>query len=237
MKKNFLTAEWKNLIMVNYIIDPKILLPYLPHKTELDQYQGNVYVSLIGFVFANTKMLGVPIPFHINFEEVNLRFYVRYNDNGVWKRGATFIKEIVPKPAISFVANTFYHEKYSTMPMKHFRQEEATEMQFGYSWKHKGKWNTLQATTEKIAVPMLPGSEEEFIAEHYWGYSRYTAQTTFEYGVEHPKWQVYPVKKYVIDCDFKALYGNEFSFLQNIEPSSVFVAAGSPIAVLHKRKL
>lgn len=237
MNKNFLSAEWKNLIMANYIVDADLLKPYLPHKTELDFYKGNTYVSLIGFMFSNTKILGIKIPFHVNFEEVNLRFYVRYNDNGVWKRGAVFIKEIVPKPAISFVANTWYHEKYSTSRMKHFVQQTANEIHLGYQWKHKNKWNSLQATASSIAENMLPGSEEEFIAEHYWGYSQYNTQTTYEYAVQHPAWKVYPVKKYLIDCDFTAVYGTRFSILQHAKPNSVFVAQGSAVGVLHKRKL
>jgi uncharacterized protein YqjF (DUF2071 family) len=92
MKKPFLQAEWNNLIMVNYVIDPALLLPYLPVHTELDSYNGKVYVSVIGFMFEEVKLLGFKIPFHVNFEEVNLRFYVRHFHNGQWKRGAVFIK-------------------------------------------------------------------------------------------------------------------------------------------------
>jgi uncharacterized protein len=168
MPATFLTAEWNNLIMANYVIDPEVLKPYLPNKTELDIYNGKCYVSLIGFMFEKTKLLGISIPFHANFEEVNLRFYVRYNDKGVWKRGAVFIKEIVPKPAISIIANTLYKEKYSTMPMKHFYLKDDNEIYLGYHWKHKGRWNKLEATTATEALPMQPGSKEEFIAEHYW---------------------------------------------------------------------
>lgn len=204
--------------MANYVIDPAILLPYLPAKTELDFYQGKCFVSLIGFMFQKTKLLGIPVPFHTNFEEVNLRFYVRYNDNGVWKRGAVFIKEIVPKTAISFVANTLYHEKYSTCRMKHFYKEEEQQLQLGYHWKHKGKWNKFEASASNTLYSMQSGSEEEFIAEHYWGYSRFDAQTTFEYAVQHPAWQVYKVSHFLIDCDFTALYAMRFLFCNQQYP-------------------
>ena len=237
MSATFLTAEWNNLIMANYIIDPAILLPYLPPATELDSYNGNHYVSLIGFMFEKTTIKGIKIPFHVNFEEVNLRFYVRYFDEGIWKRGAVFIKEIVPKPAISFVANTLYNEKYSTMRMKHFYTSSATNIKLGYSWKHRGKWNRLEATTNLTSIPMLPGSEEEFIAEHYWGYAKYNSNTTFEYAVAHPRWQVHPVTDYLIDCDFNALYGRQFAMLATTKPQSVFMAAGSPISILGKKSL
>ena len=233
----FLSAEWNNLIMANYVIDPAVLSDYLPSKTELDLYEGKCYVSLIGFMFEETAIRGFRIPFHINFEEVNLRFYVRYNDAGTWKRGAVFIKEIVPKHAITFVANTLYNEKYITLPMKHYYREDENEISLGYHWRFKGIWNKLEAVTEKQNTAMLPGSKEEFIAEHYWGYSRYNALTTFEYGVEHKPWFIHKVKSFVVDCDFEKLYGKEFSFLNSSTPDSVFMAKGSPISILGKKRL
>jgi len=235
MPSAFLTATWKNLIMANYVGDPDVLQNFLPAKTELDVFNGHVYVSLVGFMFMNTRLLGMKIPFHINFEEVNLRFYVRYNDKGTWKRGTVFIKEIVPKPAISFIANAVYHENYCTKKMHHFFTEKENELSAGYQWKHHNKWNRLEVVTEKTAVPMQPGSREEFIAAHYWGYSKYTDKISYEYNVQHPAWQVYDVKEYTIDCDFGSLYGEEFAGLQNLNPDSVFMAAGSDVSVLKKR--
>jgi uncharacterized protein YqjF (DUF2071 family) len=237
MPSPFLTATWERLVMANYIVDADLLKPYLPHKTELDLFNGRVYVSLVGFMFMNTRLLGFRIPFHVNFEEVNLRFYVRYNDNGEWKRGTVFIKEIVPKRAISFVANTVYREKYATKRMKNLRTETENEMTVSYHWKHGPDWNRIEATVNKVAQPMVPGSEEEFIAEHYWGYSRYDDTTTLEYKVQHPAWKIFPVKNYLVECDFKSLYGDAFSQLTHAKPNSVFVAEGSEIAVLKKRRL
>ena len=43
------------------------------------------YVSLVGFMFKNTRLLNIPIPFHTDFEEVNLRFYVKHFDGNEWK--------------------------------------------------------------------------------------------------------------------------------------------------------
>ena len=237
MASKFLTATWKNLVMANYIVDPAVLIPYLPNKTEPDQFDGNNYVSLVGFMFMNTRILGFKIPFHVNFEEVNLRFYVRYNDNGTWKRGTVFIKEIVPKPAISFIANTVYHEKYDTKSMKHLTIETAAEISLSYQWKHQRRWNKIEALVGNTAQPMVSGSESAFIAEHYWGYSRFNATKTFEYNVQHPPWKVFPVKNYLIDCDFGPLYGDAFSNLTLAKPNSVLVAEGSDIAVLKKRTL
>ena len=237
MPNKFLTAEWNNLIMANYVIDPKILEPYLPPKTELDFFNGVCYVSVIGFMFEKTKILGISFPFHVNFEEVNLRFYVRVKDGNGWKRGAVFIKEIVPKMAITLVANTLYREKYVTLPMKHFHNETENEINLGYHWKFKGVWNKLEATTEKTTSPLIEGSKEQFIAEHYWGYAKYSKKTTFEYGVQHPSWLIHKVKSYKIECDFEKLYGQQFAFLNENPADSVFMAKGSAISILHKKNL
>lgn len=226
----FLTAEWRKLAMANYAVDSGLLQKFLPAKTELDLWNNTCYVSLVGFMFLNTRLKGFKIPFHVNFEEVNLRFYVRYKHEQEWRRGVVFIKEIVPKPALTFVANTVYKEKYETMPMKHVWLNSADTLQVEYSWK-KGSWNSFNVVTNNLAVAIEAGSEEEFITEHYWGYTKITDQKTSEYQVEHPGWLVYPTKNYLIEVDFGKVYGAEFGFLKTEKPISVFLAEGSEIKV------
>ncbi len=232
---SFLKAEWRKLAMANYAIDPDILKKYVPAKTELDLWNDTCYVSLIGFMFLNTKMLGFKIPFHINFEEVNLRFYVRYKDGTQWKRGVVFVKEIVPKHAITWVANTLYKEHYDTMRMKHTWTETDDSRTFEYNWRCKNQWQTFKVTTEKDLVPITEGSEAEFITEHYWGYSRKNDHKTVEYEVTHPKWQQYLVKDCAVDVDFGLVYGLDFEFLNDLQPQSVFLAEGSEITVESKK--
>lgn len=235
--KTFLEAEWRNLILANYIVDPKILYPYLPYGTEIDVWQNNCYVSLVGFRFLNTKILGWKIPFHVNFTEVNLRFYVRHQaEDGEWRRGVVFISEIVPKPAITLVANTLYNENYTTKPMR-YQWSKTEKLKVGYEWKHRSKWHRILATgaTKPEAIPV--GSEAEFITEHYWGYAKMNPHKTMQYQVEHPRWQVHPVQDFVIDVDFKSLYGDVFAFLNAQQPLSVFLAEGSEVAVIKGEKM
>lgn len=236
MTKTFLQAEWRKLVMANYAVDKKLLENYLPPKTEIDLWNDICYVSLVGFMFNDTKIKGFKIPFHINFEEVNLRFYVRYKDNGDWKRGVVFIKEIVPKPALTFVANTLYKEKYETMPMSHSWITSDDNLTVEYKWK-KGSWNSLKVITDKKTSLIKSDSEEEFITEHYWGYTKVSNEKTLEYGVEHPKWEVYQTKDYSIDVDFANIYGQEFNFLTSEKPESVFLAEGSEIKVKYGRQI
>jgi uncharacterized protein YqjF (DUF2071 family) len=237
MAKPFLTAEWKNLLMANYAIDPAILQPYLPCQTELDSFNGMHYVSLVGFLFANTKVLGISFPFHRTFEEVNLRFYVRYKEAGEWKRGVVFLKEIVPKHIISFVANSLYGENYRTHPMKHDWKLTDKEIEVTYSWKAGGEWNYLNATANKNPEPLIAGSEEQFITEHYWGYTFINKTCSGTYQVLHPAWRMHKVSGYKIFCNAKELYGAAFAEALQQEPTSVFLAEGSAISVMKGAKI
>jgi uncharacterized protein YqjF (DUF2071 family) len=233
----FLTAEWRKLVLINYHIDPSILKPYLPYKTELDFWKGNCYVSLVGFCFINTKLKGISVPFHRNFEEVNLRFYVRYYDGIDWKRGVVFIKEIVPKPALTIIANVIYKEKYVTLPMRSLWDAHLGNIRVKYEWKFKGKWDFVSLTAFPNKSDILRESEEEFITEHYWGYTQIGEFRTFQYQVEHPRWQMYPVKMSEIEVRFGDVYGAEFSILKEILPVSIMLAEGSNITVRSADKI
>ncbi|MCP4438113.1 MAG: DUF2071 domain-containing protein [Aureispira sp.] len=231
MASTFLTATWKNLIMANYVVDPAVLQPHVPFGTELDYWNGKTYVSLVGFMFLNTKVLGIPIPFHRNFEEVNLRFYVRYQHEGEWRRGVVFVKEIVPKAAITLVANTLYGEHYMTCPMKNSLEETAEKLKVSYSWQYQKQWNSISVTCPNTPKAIAEGSEAEFITEHYWGYTQLKENKTSQYEVGHPKWDVYDVTDYNIDCDYESLYGKELAQAMATKPVSVFMAKGSEIFV------
>jgi len=231
MEKIFLTGEWRKLLIINYSVEPSILTPYLPYKTELDFWKDKCYVSLVGFRFINTRLKGITVPFHQNFEEINLRFYVRYKDGGNWKRGVTFIKEIVPKPALTFVANSIYKERYVTYPTKHRLVRNVNDMKVSYEWKHEGAWDLIEVVADLTSEAIKHESEEEFITEHYWGYTQLSNRLTSEYQVEHPMWQIYPVINHKIQVRFGELYGAEFGNLKDILPDSVMLAEGSNISI------
>jgi uncharacterized protein len=237
MTKVFLKAEWRKLVMANYPVEAAALLPFLPAKTELDTWEGSPYVSLVGFQFREVRVRGMRVPFHTSFPEVNLRFYVRHKDGSEWKRGVVFIREIVPLPAVSFVANTLFRERYISLPMRYVESADDTILRAAYHWRYKGRWNALSVKAENTARSLQPGSQEEFITEHFWGYARKGPAHTNEYQVAHPRWDIYPVREYQIDCDYRRLYGEAFADLQDRRPQSVFLAEGSPISVYSKERL
>ena len=225
--KKFLTARWQDLIMANYEVNPSLLAFRVPSGTELDLQDGKCFVSLVGFMFLETRVLGVPIPFHVNFEEVNLRYYVKRETDGETRRAVCFIKEIVPRFAISTVARVVYGEPYECWTMSHDR----TETLVAYDWSKGGSRNRLSVETgESLGVP-ASGSHGEFIIEHYWGYTSRGGGRVDEYKVEHPKWELFSTKNEQLDVDFGKTYGDEFAFLADEKPYSILLAKGSEIAV------
>ncbi len=237
--KIFLSASWEYLAMFNYEVDAAILQRHLPPYTEIDFYNGKAIVSVVGFLFNHTRVMGIKWPGFINFEEVNLRYYIKYFDGKEWRRGVGFISEIVPQVLVAGMANLLYNEHYSTAKMNHAISLNNSELQVAYNWKKKNQdWNLMWVKANPLLKDIVPGSEEEFIFEHYYGYNKLNETTTIEYSLVHPRWQVYPVTGYKLDCNVEKLYGASFvPFIQNVQPVSVFLAKGSDVHVKMPKKL
>ncbi|KAA6438705.1 DUF2071 domain-containing protein [Dyadobacter flavalbus] len=233
---NFLEASWKNLIMANYEIEPELLLPYIPKGTKLDFYNGKTFVSLVGFLFSDTRVFNIPIPYFGTFEEVNLRFYVTRQQGQETKRGVVFINEVVPGKIVAWLANHLYKEHYKSMPTKRRWETNSRVKKIGYEWKTGKDWNKIYVEAEAVTSEIATASFEEFILEHYYGYTKINDTATEEYTVNHIRWMVNQVNYYEIKCDFEFMYGPEFNILNKVEPHSVFLAEGSEVSVKWERK-
>ncbi len=222
--------------MLNFVVDPAILAPLVPPGTEIDFENDETFVSVVGFLFLDTHLLGLPIPLHRDFEEVNLRFYVRKRSADTWRRGVVFIRELVPKRAIAVIARTFYGEPYLALPMKHDIEHVDLRVKVEYWWRRGSKWEFLKmsATGEPQKIPA--GSHAEFITEHYWGYTAVRAGCN-EYRVEHPRWTVWNAETFELRADIAGLYGKQFVETLGATPRSAFIAEGSPIQVLFREQL
>jgi uncharacterized protein YqjF (DUF2071 family) len=235
----FLTAEWRHLAMLNYEVDEGLLLPFVPAGTELDRWNDKVFVSLVGFRFLKTKLFRLlPAPMHSDFEEVNLRFYVRRHTGGEVRRGVVFIREMVPRRAIAFVARTFYNEKYVALPMAHeIRSVDDDRLKVAYRWKSGNRWSNLSIETEGDSTLPADGSAERFITEHYWGYAAQTDGGCMEYRVTHPSWRVWQTRHSAFGGDAEKLYGKDFAAVLRGKPQSAFLADGSVVTVMRGRRL
>lgn len=231
----FLKAKWQNIIMANYTVPESLLLPYLPKGIELDLFENKAYISLVGFLFKKTKLFNIPIPYFGTFEEVNLRFYVKRKEGNELKRGVVFINETVPYKVVAYLANKLYNESYSTVKTRHKFEFKNELKKIEYQWQLNNKWNRIYAEAKNVAKSMVPGSLEEFIYEHYYGYAKVNQQETEEYKIYHPSWKVNTILQSDIICDFKSMYGNSFEYLNEQIPKSIFIAEGSAIEINWKR--
>ena len=227
----FLTTDWRHLAMLNYEIDPAVLQPYVPAGTELDTWNEKHYISVVGLLFLNTKLYGIPVPFHRDFEEINLRFYVRRETAGEVRRGVVFIKEIVPKPAITLVARAFYNENYVTMPTSHSVSQNGAGVSVSYRWRQPNFTHGINMRAEGSPSLIQDHTEEEFIAEHYWGYAVQRDGGALEYEVEHPRWRIWRIRDASLTCDVERLYGSRFAEHIHAAPASALLAEGSPVIV------
>lgn len=226
----FIQSEWRKLIMINYDVDPKILIPYLPNGTKIDTWNGRCYMSLVGFMFLNTKLKGIVLPFHQKFEEINLRFYIKYYDEIDIIRGTVFIKEIVPKSLVTLVANQLYKEHYETKRMRHYWDINDKNINIEYGF-FEDKWQNIKVSANPNIIDIPPFSEANYITEHLWGFSKINETETKKYEVEHPKWQQYLVNDFECTIDFEKTYGSNFKTLNSLKPVSVYLIEGSKIKV------
>jgi len=229
----FLSANWRYLAMLNFAVEPAILAPLVPPGTELDFEEGETFVSIVGLLFLDTRLLGLPIPRHRDFEEVNLRFYVRRKSADTWRRGVVFVRELVPRRAVALVARAFYGERYLALPMKHEIEHVDLKLNVEYSWRRGRKWESLKMSASGEPQSIRAGSHAEFITEHYWGYTCVRAGCS-EYRVEHPRWKIWNADSFEFSADVVALYGEQFAKTLAAPPRSTFIADGSAISVGRK---
>ena len=225
----FLTAQWRNLIMLTYAVDPAALIDRVPAGTTLDSWRGKALVSVIGFQFLDTRILGTPVPFHQDFEEVNLRFYVRRGTNGQSRPGVVFIRELVPRPMVGGMARLLYREPYLVVPMRN-KVNPGPPPEVEYQWDSTGKWCTIGGLAHGEGAEPAPGSLEEFVTVRHWGYNGEPGKDTLEYRVEHPRWRVWHVRTARADYVAEPLCGAELA-RQLRNPISTLIAEGSAVTI------
>jgi uncharacterized protein len=234
-KSRFLTADWRWLAMLNYRVSPELVAPLVPAGTEVDLWAGDTFISVLGFRFTNVRIMGMPIPFHTDFDEVNLRFYAVRKIGAEKRQGVVFVKEVVPRSAVALLARGMYNEPYSVMAMKHRAPEGGvpirTPPQVEYSFRQPSRWSRISVTPAGDPRAIPPASEEEFLSIRHWGYTRQRDGGTVEYRVNHPRWNLWDTSAAALDADLVPLYGDRFTEVLTRPPDSAYLVDGSAISV------
>jgi hypothetical protein len=235
MARVFLTAEWLNLVLLNYAVPRPLLEPRIPKGTELHLLRGEAYVSVVGFMFANTRVRGWAIPFHRTFEEVNLRFYVKRLVDGEERHAVTFIRELVPRLGIVVAARLAYNEPYLAVPMSHrLELDSSRQRRAEYRWG-RDAGSTGAVIGDGLGATDIPAggadSAEAFMTQRHWGYTRQRDGSTVEYQVGHPVWRVARIERGSLEGNLGRAFGPEFAKIFAAPPVSAFFADGSAVTV------
>jgi uncharacterized protein len=229
--KTLLTADWTDLLVATFEADKSLLQKYIPYKTELNDWNGKYYMSLLGFIFSRPVIAGIPSPFYRRFEEINLRLYVRCKNGNAWKNGVVFIKEIAPSPIIGLVAKWLYRENFICLPVKHCFTNTDTDRKTEYHWHSGREWNYLKLITTINPVEPGKSSLESFTRDHYYAYTKQSENKTREFEIEHRHWDIYPAISFDMKLDAANIYGKEFADYFQEPPCKSFLMNGSQTKV------
>lgn len=229
----FLTARMSRLLLLSYEIDPALLLPHLPAGTEVDFHARRAFVTLLGLHLGNPALYGLPLPFFRGYAQVNLRFYVRRRlAPNHWRRGVAFIRQIVPHRPVAWTAQWLFHEPVVRLDTEEISRSQGRDAVLSeYGWRCAGQRHCLRALYPAQPVLPEPGSEEEFLLERYWGYSRRKNGGCLEYRFLHPPWRFAKAVEAEVSAGVGDFFGPPFAELFNGPPDSSFAADGSQVTL------
>ncbi|HWI71149.1 MAG TPA: DUF2071 domain-containing protein [Baekduia sp.] len=220
----FLTAEWRDVIGITFACPPEKLARYVPSGATIDTLEGAPRVSLVAFEFSHTRVRRIPVPGHIRFPEINLRFYVRFGG----QRAVVFIRELVPRRAVAAIARLRYNEPYVRLPMSCGKEIDDNSVRV---WHRFGQSSSLAVTASATATLPVPDSPAHWLTDHALGIGRRRNGQTVLYHVAHPTWALHEIDAIDLDVDFAAIYGPAWGWLADAEPSHVSLASGSAVTV------
>src|SRR6266480_2828412 len=143
-----------------------------------------------------------------------------------WAFGSAAPNSLGPSPS-----------RFILISMKHHICAEGSKRTAKYQWKVKHQCCQLTAQATGPPEPPQEGSLEQFITEHYWGYSTQRSGGSVEYHVSHVPWQVWVSTTAGFEGDASLLYGVELSHVLQGHLSSAFIAEGSEVTVFRGNKL
>jgi uncharacterized protein YqjF (DUF2071 family) len=230
--KPFMKAQFADLVAVNFHVDEKILQPLVPPGLELDNFNGEAYVSLVAMMLKGAKVWGLPFSIVPSSAELSLRFYVKHTHADGVEKGTCLIKDYVAGSTAAWFLESQFQSTFSKLKMKQtasgFAKGETPEVE--YQWKVDERWNKLRVRARSRIKKTSEGTKVGFILDHFNYYGRHNGRT-LAYRVERPRWDVWDAAQANFTCDVQRLFGKSFVRPLAKRPASVFVTSGSPVTI------
>ena len=234
-RKTLYAAEWREIVVINFEIDPKLLRNFIPPKTELDFFNETSFVTLMARACKNVKPYGWPIVFAKSIDQILLRFYVKRKVGDTWRRGVCLIRDYLPKRKASFFLNWMFKHSFTQVPIKrtssNFESGLPTQLPtVEYQWTTGDYVNHIKVNARSQMRQQEQETKESFVLDHHYGYTVKEGKT-YEYYVEYSPWAMWDAQSGSFDCDTENVFGRPFVRALKQRPASVFLARGSDVII------
>lgn len=226
-----ISSEFRKVALLNYIVPPEVVEKYLPKYTKPDFYNGNCFISLVGFQVKKLKVSDVKVPLIKDFDEIDLQIYVKRFDGARWVKGVVIISRIFDQPGAATLTNTLFKTNYTSMPTTSEVNETEEGLEVKYSWQLNGKEQSFSVKSNNLAAPYDKDTEAAFILDRSLGFIKAGEEETFQYTINHASWHLYTVEEYAVDVDFSRQFDPVLNILNTMVPQSVILTEGSTVEI------
>lgn len=226
-----ISSEFRKVALLNYVVPPEVVEKYLPKYTKPDLYNGNCFISLVGFQVKKLKVNELKVPLIKDFDEIDLQIYVKRFNGATWEKGVVVISRIFDQPGVAELTNTIFKTNYSSMPTTGEVMETEKSLEVKYSWRLNGEQQSFSVKSNKLAAPYDKDTQASFLLDRPLGFIKTNNKETLQYTVSHADWHLYTVDEYAIDVDFSRQFDPVLNILNSMIPYSVILTEGSTVEI------
>lgn len=223
----FLTARWRDLVLVTFAVPDALAIPLVPPGCEADRWDGRCHVSVVALVMERVRIRGLPIPGLTRYPQVNLRLYVRHDG----RAAVRFIQELVPSRVLAAAARWLYGEPFRRGSIRATLSQSGDAARAEYRFGLDGPPSTVTVGVAGPAAVPAPDSFEHWIKERVRGCRPDRAGRLRTFDVTHPVWAVRSITAHDVRLNFAGLYDPPWAALEATRPASVIYAVGSAVTV------
>ena len=210
--------EWNNALFLHWKVPFEELRSCVPENLELDEFEGEFYVSLVAFRMQKIRPKNLPsVNFISDFEEINLRTYVVKDG----KAGVYFMNIEAENYLSAWVAR-----KLSGLP---YEKSKISRIGNQFNSTNKLKNFKLHAEFEIREILSEKSHLDKWLTERYCLYLDENEQL-FRFDIHHREWEIRKVGMKNLDLIYR--FKNDYLIDKN--PDLVHYSKGVQVIAWQK---